>query len=85
MEWEHFASKLGFGILYEYFRLFNTKPGICYLCPMIKMGFFKSKHCNDISLKLVIKFCWHFYAVSYTSVDFVLSFLLNFERKKKQI
>lgn len=47
------------------------------------MGFFKSKHCNDISLKLVIKFCWHFYAVSYTSVDFVLSFLLNFERKKK--
>lgn len=83
MEWEHFASKLGFGILYEYFRLFNTKPGICYLCPMIKMVFLKSKHCNDISLKLVIKFCWHFYAVSYTSVDFVLSFLLNFERKKQ--
>lgn len=40
MEWEHFASKLGFGILYEYFRLFNTKPCICYLCPMIKMVFF---------------------------------------------
>lgn len=35
-----FYIRLGFGIVYEYFRLFNTKPGICYLCPMIKMVFF---------------------------------------------
>lgn len=58
------------------FSPINTKPGICYLCPIIKMVFFCL---NTVMAK---KIRWHFYVVCSNNVTFVFSFLLNFEEEK---